>query len=242
VIPGASVTKWIHSAPVMSTRIDSPTPTAPSGAGGPSDRPQGKDQVVRALKTAARELLEEKGSRFSVREVAERAGVNHALIYRHFGSKEGLITETMTEGARSRLGDLHSGRSPVDIYTRDAPDSAAILARLIMDGDIHLVDTHPVMDALVEMAGSANNPGESAGSAGSAGTADRTPPEVRAAVAASLILGWSMFGSFLGATAGVDPATDTTDVVRHLVEALLADSLGPAEEKSPGTPTSTRSG
>ncbi len=166
--------------------------------------------MVRALKEAARELLQEKGSRFSVREVAERAGVNHGLIYRHFGSKEELITATVVEGAQSRLADLRAGRSPVDIYTRDTPESAAILAHLIMDGASDLITSHPVMDALVAMAAANHSsPGQPA-------------PEMRAAVAGSLILGWSMFGEYLRDTARVDPTADPTAFVNHLVRALIS--------------------
>ena len=177
------------------------------------DRPQGRQQVVRALKDAARDLLREKGSRFSVREVAERARVNHALIYRHFGSKENLITATMAEAARNRLADLRSGRSPVEIYTRDTPESATILARLIMDGDTDLVATHPVMDALVAMAAADDRPPR------------RPPAEIRAAVAGALILGWAMFGDFLGPTAGVECRAEATELVDRLVSALLSGGI-----------------
>lgn len=47
---------------------------------------------------AARELFAERGyANTSMREVAARAGVVEALIFRHFGSKAGLFTASVTE-------------------------------------------------------------------------------------------------------------------------------------------------
>ena len=48
---------------------------------------------------AARELFERNGTRgTTTREVAERAGVNEATLFRHFGSKRALL-DAMREGA-----------------------------------------------------------------------------------------------------------------------------------------------
>ncbi|MFO7557486.1 MAG: helix-turn-helix domain-containing protein, partial [Desulfobacterales bacterium] len=54
-------------------------------------KPHGRDEVVTALIRAAAELFSEKGvEAVSLRKIAVRAGVNHGLIHRHFGSKEAL--------------------------------------------------------------------------------------------------------------------------------------------------------
>ena len=51
-----------------------------------------------AVQAAAVELLAERGPReMTVRDVAERAGVNHALVHRHFGTKDALIRAVVAE-------------------------------------------------------------------------------------------------------------------------------------------------
>ncbi|MBD0711640.1 TetR family transcriptional regulator [Streptomyces sp. CBMA291] len=46
---------------------------------------------------AARDLFAERGyEAATVRDIAERAGVNQALIFRYFGSKQGLLTKVVT--------------------------------------------------------------------------------------------------------------------------------------------------
>ncbi|QHA10136.1 TetR family transcriptional regulator [Streptomyces broussonetiae] len=39
----------------------------------------------------------------TVRDIASRAGVNQALIFRYFGSKKALLTEVMAEGGKEQL-------------------------------------------------------------------------------------------------------------------------------------------
>jgi len=52
-----------------------------------------------ALLTAARELMAERGVEgTSTRDVAAAAGVNQALVYRYFGSKEKLFFEAVSDG------------------------------------------------------------------------------------------------------------------------------------------------
>jgi AcrR family transcriptional regulator len=59
-------------------------------------RPPGEDTRVRILR-AAREIFAVNGSRgTTTREIAERAGVNEATVFRHFGTKQHLL-EAMRE-------------------------------------------------------------------------------------------------------------------------------------------------
>jgi len=59
-------------------------PTAQS-ENGPASR--------RALLDATRSLLDDVEADLGVRALARRAGVHHSLIYRHFGSRDGLLGE-----------------------------------------------------------------------------------------------------------------------------------------------------
>ena len=59
----------------------------------------GVDQTRAKILAAARELFERNGTRgTTTREVAERAGVNEATLFRHFGSKRVLL-DAMREEA-----------------------------------------------------------------------------------------------------------------------------------------------
>jgi AcrR family transcriptional regulator len=54
--------------------------------------PEGKEEVVAAIVAAARTSFADLGySGASVRDIAKTAKVNHGLVHRHFGSKEGLL-------------------------------------------------------------------------------------------------------------------------------------------------------
>lgn len=68
---------------------------------GPATRPRRRDAAATrtALLTAARTLMAQHGVEgTSTRDVATLAGVNQALVYRYFGSKEQLFTEAATAG------------------------------------------------------------------------------------------------------------------------------------------------
>lgn len=76
---------------------------------GPSGPVRTRDAAAtrRALLAAGRELFASEGyDRTTVRAVAERAGVNQALLFRYFGNKEGLFAEAIRDDA---LAVLHSG-------------------------------------------------------------------------------------------------------------------------------------
>jgi TetR/AcrR family transcriptional regulator, repressor for neighboring sulfatase len=56
------------------------------------ERPKGRDSVIDATIRAAADLFAEKNpSHVTVREIAARAGVSHALVHRYLGSKEEIL-------------------------------------------------------------------------------------------------------------------------------------------------------
>ncbi|MEW1655111.1 MULTISPECIES: TetR family transcriptional regulator [unclassified Streptomyces] len=56
------------------------------------------------LLDAASELFAERGyERATVRDIASRAGVNQALLFRYFGSKKALLGEVMARGGHEQL-------------------------------------------------------------------------------------------------------------------------------------------
>jgi len=108
-------------------------------ADGADLRSRRSSATVRALVLdAARELFAAQGyERVSTREIASRAGVTQALVFRHFGTKEGLFVEAVYQPFRefvaeyaerwARLG--HGGDTPA----RDTEIFVAGLYRLLVD-------------------------------------------------------------------------------------------------------------
>jgi AcrR family transcriptional regulator len=71
-------------------------------------QPRVRDSAAtrRALLDAARELFATDGfDATTVRAVADRAGVNQALLFRYFGNKEGLFAEAVRGRALALLND-----------------------------------------------------------------------------------------------------------------------------------------
>ncbi|QXE33055.1 TetR/AcrR family transcriptional regulator [Streptomyces sp. GMY02] len=69
-----------------------------------AERRRNAAETRRELLRAAAELFAERGfDRTTVRDIAQRAGVNQALVFRYFGSKEGLFEEVMVGVGRDQL-------------------------------------------------------------------------------------------------------------------------------------------
>jgi len=65
----------------------------------------GKQETRRKILDAALELFGEKGYvAASTREIAEKAGINHLTLFRHFGSKEALFRESVV--SHVSIGDF----------------------------------------------------------------------------------------------------------------------------------------
>lgn len=95
----------------------------------------------RKLLTAALELFSRQGYQgTTTREIARRAGVSEALLFRHFASKEDLYWSVLDEqcevrGGRARLeAMLHSGDDDAEIFAAIAED---ILTRNFADSRLY---------------------------------------------------------------------------------------------------------
>ncbi|MCP9960143.1 TetR/AcrR family transcriptional regulator [Streptomyces sudanensis] len=74
------------------------------GGGTPARGPAGGGSTRERLLAAASELFAERGyERATVRDIAARAGVNQALLFRHFGSKRALFGEAVSRDGLERL-------------------------------------------------------------------------------------------------------------------------------------------
>ena len=70
----------------------------------------------RILDVAGRLFAQHGVNGVSIRKIAEEAGINHALIFRYFGSKDGLVTEIL----RRDLSSLKTMFSVIPEQTSDA--------------------------------------------------------------------------------------------------------------------------
>jgi len=98
----------------------------------------GVEETRARILAAARELFERNGTRgTTTREVAERAGVNEATLFRHFGSKSALL-EAMREHAcefdrfRSVLAGLQGIDVAADLRTMAQYSVESMFARRAM--------------------------------------------------------------------------------------------------------------
>ncbi|HOT46279.1 MAG TPA: TetR family transcriptional regulator [Spirochaetota bacterium] len=202
------------------------TPSRPRNSG----RPFGRDDVVAAVIEAAGELFSRRGfDGVSVRDIAKKAGVNHGLIHRHFGSKENLRRQTLQRMADAMLADVRGAGSLQEI-SRLAFQSLTkherfwrILARTILDGhgtgDLHR--RFPIARHLTEQVKAAVKGG------GLRGDLD---PRMVVAAMFSFSCGFIMFEPFILAAAGLDGVKP--DKVRDAVLAAAMSLLtGPDDVK-----------
>lgn len=108
-------------------------------------RPYGREEVRTALIKAANELFGQKGpDAVSIRDVAKHAKVNHALVHRHFGSKEQLLRDVMKEHANAFIELSKNADTVTDGYDAmfdlmaEFPAFVRIVAHLLLSG--HAVD------------------------------------------------------------------------------------------------------
>ena len=175
---------------------------------GEGAQPAGRVAVTEALLAATMKLLTEKGSSFSVREAADLAGVNQGLIYRHFGSKEQLIAATTLDLTNKIAKALAEGRSPLKLIADDYHQVVTVLARLVLDDAGSLVDEHPGIAALTEMAvDHAPDNGPSA--------------STRVVVAGSAVLGWVLFSEYLTKSADGPVDSNVGELYHALIDQLL---------------------
>lgn len=183
----------------------------------PAARTRDSAATRRALLAAARELFAAQGyERTTVRAVAERAGVNQALLFRYFGNKEALFAEAVTEQALAPLVD----GPPETLLERivaalldDSPDAGMFFAVLRSGGR--------EADAVRTQLGTAY----SRAFAALARTDDPADAAVRADLLLAWLLGIAQLRSVLrtGSLLGADDAT----VTAHLLRAARALLHGP---------------
>ena len=115
------------------------------------ETPRGRESVQDALITAATELFSARGpSAVSVRAIAKYAQVNHGLVHRHFGSKEGLlraVQNRLASDIADKVGEPTEDESLEDKAAEAVADSAL---DGIMSAMSEELDADSLVDAIME--------------------------------------------------------------------------------------------
>jgi AcrR family transcriptional regulator len=178
-----------------------------------------------ALVAAAVELFALHGpASVSVRDVARRAGVNQALIYRHLGSKQELIAAAFEQGSSSLFpAALSPAGFDLDMVSHQlhhgAPASR-LIARIVVDGvDIAAVRAQfPILRRLLE----AYDDGPQR--ATTAGPAD---PRVAVSAATCMAMGSAIYGPGLCDALGLPSGELIEAAIADLSRAILAAPVEP---------------
>jgi AcrR family transcriptional regulator len=214
--------------------------TRKSAAVSPAERaPHGRDEVMSAVLEAAAELFAERSpAQVSVREIAARAGVNHALVHRHFGTKSALLTAVIREAAQAYEQSIAGAKTPGQafrqgfLYGTEKHPQAAALARAVLDGSVPrgIDRPFPAMREHITLI-------ETAAEDGSGSIHN---PEVIAAGAFAFMSGWFILEGWLVRAAGLrGRALDAVrSDVADMLEAMVDRESGvqPNRKSSPAKP------
>jgi AcrR family transcriptional regulator len=205
---------------------------------------RGPAAVRASLIAAASELFAARGTAsVSVREIADRAGVNHGLIHHYFHSKQGLIDATLEDLGTQAAKALEDAPD----LSPDGPLARYVLvaSRALLDADQAFAAAPVPAAGLPDGAGPEERPGlpggphpESLALAGvdgakgmvallrrlaelssSVGTSD-VEARMRGAHLAAMLIGWLLFEPVLVGAAGLS-SEDPGWVRRQLLRSAL---------------------
>ena len=160
----------------------------------------GKEEVVAAVLRSAADMFAERGlAATSIRDIAARSQVNHGLIHRHFGSKDGLVAAVL-DHLGQHLAELIAQKADGSVVADAVDRQLRVLAYASLDGYPvgELQNRFPTMGVLLDAVRSQH------------------PTELSARLAAAhtiaLQLGWVLFGDFLRASTGLEDMDHRTFV------------------------------
>lgn len=163
-----------------------------------ADAPVGRGEVVAAVLQSAAELFAERGpAATSIRDIAAHSSVNHGLIHRHFGSKDGLVGAVL-DYLGQHLAELVANDADGVTIAAAVDRQLRVLARASLDGYAigELQTRFPTMEVLLES------------------VRERHSTDLGARLATAhtiaLQLGWCLFGDFLRASTGLEELDDQT--------------------------------
>lgn len=181
----------------------------------------GRSVNTERILDAAQELFAKRGPRaVTIRQIAEHAGVSHALVHIYFGSKDELIQAVIDRIDASRTATAANAESLRDAYQMAFPrvmaqrDHSMMVVRSAMEGAEYVSLTQRIQ-ATTAMIALARKTAAS-GDAPSPPPHDIDPRVLISAVTA-MIFGWASLEDWVWPTSGLDPA-DKDEVHRQLLE------------------------
>lgn len=160
-------------------------------------KPKGRKDIVAAVLEAADGMFATKGpDAVTVRDVAARANVNHALIHRHFGTKQELLRQVISDHAKdferaaSHAGSPADAASDVFDVINSRPAIARIFAHLVLNG-------HPPEEIVNRDEGTGQLAAMLMRASSAEGFVSRADPKISAALVTALSMGWCLFEDFL---------------------------------------------
>jgi AcrR family transcriptional regulator len=192
-------------------------------------KPRGRDQVRSAVLSATKDLVAERGpDGFTVREIASRAGINHALVHRHFGTKADVLEQMLAADAEAVVNAILESGLPTSALVEEGSAPGEVVAELLdllaERPSYWRTLVHAVLDSP-----EAAIPGTASTTdlfSGLWRDTDADPDSSRAvptSVAGMTVLGWLIFGKFMTDTTGADPE-EAKRAVAEQVAALFGSS------------------
>ena len=181
-------------------------------------KPHGREQVRSAVLSATSALVAEHGpAGFSVREIAARAGVNHALVHRHFGTKADVLEQMLAADAEAVVAAVVESGLPTS-GEAGGEVVAELLDLLAARPSYWRTLVHAVLDSPeAALPGTASTTELFSGLWRDA-DGERAVPT---SVAGMTVLGWLIFGQFMTDATGADPE-ETRRAVADQVAALIS--------------------
>lgn len=197
--------------------------TPDAGSAGPDEFvPTGRDEVIAAILDSAGQLFADRGpAGASIRDIAARARVNHGLVFRHFGSKERLVSAVLDHLA-AHLAKLMDAGAPEAEIEAAGSRQLRVIARALLDGYPvgRLQTSFPGAAKLVEEVRARHHSDEEA--------------RLAAAHSLALLFGWQLFEPFLRSATGLQDYPE--DALRRSVGAevgrLARDSAAGAGQNA----------
>lgn len=183
-------------------------------------KPHGRDEVRSAVITATSSLVAERGpDGFSVRDIAARAGINHALVHRHFGTKADVLEQTLAAEAEAVVSAIvgsglpTSGTAGADVVAElldllaDRPTYWRTLVHAVLDSPEAAVPGTASTTELFSSLWRNNDPGNA----------------VHTSVAGLSVLGWLIFGEFMTDATGADPGDVRAAIASQVAELIRTE-------------------
>jgi AcrR family transcriptional regulator len=195
-------------------------------------RGRGRDATIAAILEAAEELFSAHGfDVVTVRAIAERAGVSHALVHRYLGSKADIFRAILSRNQGVMLAaapDNPDLLATANLIMREGLTNHRRYVRLLADSALHglpyeqTTGRFAAVDRLVELA-------ERAAAAASSDerTDEDLDPRFVIACVVALVLGWAATESWVLPAAGIrdmDEA-EAIDGLERVILGILRDNL-----------------